>query len=271
MNGVLMVKTARDHAALFLVTVGAVLLFEILFVLAMRSLAPELISFISRRIFLQTIFRAILSLDMQAGISVNTLLVLGLVHPFLFAVTWGFMTAICTRITVGEIDQGTADLLLTLPLSRSTVYVSTSLVWIVAAVFLSAAAWLGLWLGNLAFPLRTTINFARMAMGAVNLFTLYLAIGGIASLISASSSRRGVAIGILLGVLLFSYLSNFLASFVEFFRAIGFLGLLDYYRPVQSVRDGTWPVRNMLILSSVAIVTWTCGLLVFCRRDVPVA
>ena len=125
MNFALMLKTARDHAALFLLTVGAVLLFEILFVLAMRSLAPELIAFISRRMFLQNMFRALLSLDMQAGISVNTLLVLGLVHPFLFAVTWGFLTTICTRVTVGEIDQGTADLLLTLPLSRSTIYVST--------------------------------------------------------------------------------------------------------------------------------------------------
>ena len=88
----------------------------------------------------------LLSLDMQTGISVNTLLVLGLVHPFLFAVTWGFMTAICTRITVGEIDQGTADLLLTLPLSRSTIYVSTSLVWIVAAVFLAPRpGWVSGW------------------------------------------------------------------------------------------------------------------------------
>ena len=270
MNFALMLKTARDHAALFLLTVGAVLLFEILFVLAMRSLAPELIAFISRRMFLQNMFRALLSLDMQAGISVNTLLVLGLVHPFLFAVTWGFLTTICTRVTVGEIDQGTADLLLTLPLSRSMIYVSTSLVWIVAAACLSAAAWLGLWLGNLAFPLRTTINFARMGIGAVNLFGLYLAIGGIASLISSSCNRRGIAVGISLAVLLSSYLTNFLASFIEFFRYIGFLGLLHYYHPVESVRDGAWPVRSLLILSAVAIVGWACGLLVFRRRDIPV-
>ena len=115
----------------------------------------------------------------------------------------------------GRDRSGTADLLLTLPLSRSTIYVSTSLVWIVAAACLSAAAWLGLWLGNLAFPLRTPINFARMGIGAVNLLGLYLAIGGIASLISASCNRRGIAVGILLAVLLSSYLTNFLASFIE--------------------------------------------------------
>jgi hypothetical protein len=271
MNGSLVLKTARDHAVLFLVTVGAVMLFEVLFVLAMRSLAPELIAFISRRLFLQNIFRALLSLDMHSGISVNTLLVLGLVHPFLFAVTWGFLVALCTRITVGEIDQGTADLLLSLPLSRATIFVSTSLVWIVAAACLSATAWMGLWLGNQAFPLRTTINFARLAIGAVNLFALYLAIGGIASLVSASSNRRGVAIGILLALLLFSYLTNFLGSFIEFFRTIGFLGLLDYYHPVEAVRDGTWPVRNLLILLGVALAGWTAGLVIFRRRDVPVA
>jgi ABC-2 type transport system permease protein len=252
-------------------TVAAVLVFEVLFVLAMRSLAPELISFISRRLLLQNIFRAILSLDMQSGISVNTLLVLGLVHPFLFAVTWGFLIAICTRVTVGEIDQGTADLLLSLPLSRNTIYVSASLAWMVAAALLSATAWLGLWLGNAAFALRTTINFPRMAIGAVNLFALYLAIGGIASLVSAASNRRGIAVGILLALLLFSYLTNFLASFIEFFRTIGFLGLLDYYHPVEAVRDGTWPVRNLLILLATGLAGWTAGLLIFRRRDVPVA
>jgi ABC-type transport system involved in multi-copper enzyme maturation permease subunit len=172
---------------------------------------------------------------------------------------------------VGEIDQGTADLLLSLPLSRSTIYVNTSLVWIVAAALLSSTAWFGLWLGNLVFPLRTTINFPRMAIAAVNLFALYLAIGGVASLISASSNRRGVAIGVLLALLLFSYLTNFLASFIDFFRTIGFLGLLEYYHPVEAVRDGTWPVRNLLILLAVAVAGWTGGLLVFRGRDVPVA
>jgi len=270
-NGPLMQKTVRDNALLFGLTVAAVVFFEMVFVLAMRSLAPELRSFVSRRPFLQSFFRMLLSLDLRMGTSINILLVLGFVHPFLFATTWGFMIAIGTRITVGEIDRGTADLLLTLPLSRVIIYVSTTAVWVVAALILSACAWLGLWLGSLAFPLREPVSFGKMWIATVNLAALCLAVGGVTSLVSCLVNRRGVAVAILVAVLLFSFLINFLAVFIEFFRAISFLGLLDYYRPVESTRDGTWPVRNLVILSLVALAGWTGGLIIFRRKDVPVA
>jgi ABC-type transport system involved in multi-copper enzyme maturation permease subunit len=270
-NAPLVRKTVRDNALLFGLTVAAVILFETVFVLAIRSLGYELKSFVSNRAMLQYFFRMLLSLDLRMGTSMNVLLVLGFVHPFLFATTWGFMLAIGTRITVGEIDRGTADLLLTLPLSRSTIYISTTAVWVVAAMILSLSAWLGLWLGSLAFPLREPVSLGKMGIATVNLLVLCLAVGGVTSLVSSLVDRRGVAVAILVSVLLFSFLVNFLAVFIEFFRAISFLGLLDYYRPVESVRDGTWPLRNLVILSLVALAGWTGGLLLFRRKDVPVA
>lgn len=271
MNMALVVKTIRDNLLLFLVTVGAVLVFETLFVLAMRSLGPELMAFVSRRAFLQNIFRMLLSLDFRAGVSVDMLVVLGFVHPFLFATTWAFLIAIGTRVTVGEIDQGTADLLLSLPVSRVSVYVSTSLVWMGAAVLLSLTTWAGLWLGTWVFPMRGHVNMARLGIASCNLLALDAAIGGTTSLISSMLSRRGVAVALLIAILLFSFLVNFLAIFVEFFRSISFLGLLDYYRPVESMRDGIWPVRNLIILGTIAIVGWSIGLMVFWKRDIPVA
>ena len=231
MNGPLVLKTVRDNALLFAITAIAVVLFEILLVLAMRSLGPELLAFVARRAFLQNIFRMLLSLDLRGGTSVSMLVVLGFVHPFLFATTWGFMIAIGTRVTVGEIDDGTADLLLSLPISRASVYVSTSVVWIAAAALLSLLAWLGLWLGTLIFPMRGSVEMGRMGIAAVNLFALYMAIGGTTSLVSCLLNRRGVAVAILIAILLFSFLINFLAVFVAFFQTISFLGLLDYYRP----------------------------------------
>ncbi len=271
MNRPLVLKTMRDHAVLFGLTAFAVVAFEMLFVLAMRTLAPELLAFFRRRLFFQNLFQMLLSLDLRAGTSINTLVVLGFVHPFLFAVTWGFLLAIGSRVTVGEIDQGTADLLLTLPMSRAAIYVSTSAVWIMAAALLSLAAWTGLWLGSLAFPLREPLNLGRLGIAATNLFALFLAIGGTTSLVSCSVNRRGIAVAIMIAVLLFSFLVNFLAVFLEFFRTISFLGLLDYYRPVESVRDGVWPIRSLLVLGAVAIVGWFGGLLIFQHKDVPVA
>jgi hypothetical protein len=271
MNGALVQKTVRDNALLFAITAVAVVLFEILFVLAVRTLGPELLAFVARRSFLQNIFRMLLSLDLRGGATASMLVVLGFVHPFLFATTWGFMIAMGTRVTVGEVDAGTADLLLSLPISRVSVYVSTSVVWIAAAALLSLSVWLGLWLGTLIFPMRGPVELGRLGIAAVNLFVLYLAIGGTTSLVSCSLNRRGVAVAILIAILLFSFLINFMAVFVAFFRTISFLGLLDYYRPVESARDGTWPIRNLLILGTIAVVGWSLGLIIFQRRDIPVA
>ena len=48
-------------------------------------------------------------------------------------------------------------------------------------------------------------------------------------------------------------------------------GYLHYYRPVDVVRDGRWPVRDLCLLGTVAVVFWTIGLLIFRRKDIPVA
>jgi beta-exotoxin I transport system permease protein len=50
-----------------------------------------------------------------------------------------------------------------------------------------------------------------------------------------------------------------------------FLGFLHYYRPVEVVREGRWPVRDLCLLGTVAAVTWIAGLVIFRRKDIPVA
>jgi hypothetical protein len=97
---------------------------------------------------------------------------------------------------------------------------------------------------------------------------LYLAVGGLAWLVSASSNRRGPAILIVFLILLASFLLNFLAQFWEVARNVSFLGILDYYRPLYILRDGRVPWSDIGVLLTVAASLWTAAGVVFSRRDV---
>lgn len=270
MNGALIRKTARDSALLLGISVVAVALFQVLFAVAMSNLAPDLLDLWARLAFLRRIFQVLFSIDLSTTVSINTLIVIGFVHPFLFAVTWAFLVTTCTRVTVGEIDRGTADLLLALPVSRASIYASTSVVWVAASALIAFSAWVGVWIGGRIFILTEPLDMGRLGIAAVNQFALYVVIGAITMLVSSAVNRRGVAVAIVMSILLFSFLINFLEAFVPFIEKISFLGMLSYYRPVESVRDGTWPVGDIAVLGAAAAVAWTIGLVIFRRKDVPV-
>ena len=105
-------------------------------------------------------------------------------------------------------------------------------------------------------------------MIVANQFCLYLAVGGLAYLVSAVSDRRGRAIGVIFAIVLGSFFLNFLTQFWEPAKQMSFLGLLDYYRPFEIVSTGLWPVSSMVVLVVFAVVTWVAGGCLFARRDI---
>jgi ABC-type transport system involved in multi-copper enzyme maturation permease subunit len=267
----LVLKSFRDYRMLIAAACIVVALFEILFVLAMKNVAPEMFALLRRFGFLQRLFRALIGFDLSAGASPTTLVVLSLLHPFLSTVTWAALVTIGTRLPAGEIERGTADLLLSLPVTRASVYVSASAVWFLTGLLLAAATWTGVALGAVLVPFAEPVELTRIGMANTNQTALLLAIGGTTALVSCLVNRRGSAIAIVVALLLASFLINFLAAFLPIVETIEFLGFLHYYRPVDIVREGRWPVRDLCVLGGVAVVTWTAGLFIFRRKDIPVA
>jgi ABC-type transport system involved in multi-copper enzyme maturation permease subunit len=270
MHRALILKSWRDHWLLIATALIAALLFEVLFVLAMKKIAPEMLSFARRVEILRRIFQILLSLDLSAAVSPTSLVVLGFLHPFLSAVSWGTLVAIATRLPAGEVDRGTADLLLTLPVPRASVYVATTVVWGLTALALAGATWTGAVLGTLLIPLPGPVDLTRVGMVAANQAAVLMAIGGTSAMVSCLVNHRGPAVAILIAVLLASFLVNFLAVFLPFFETVDFLGLLHYFRPVDIAREGQWPARDLSLLAATAVITWSVGLFVFQRKDIPV-
>src|SRR3954451_12105370 len=98
MNRALVLKMLRDGVWLIVAALVAVVVFEVLFVGAMKSIAPEILNFMRRFELLRRLFQALIGLDLSAGTSPTSLVALGLLHPFLSAVTWGTLVTLGTRV-----------------------------------------------------------------------------------------------------------------------------------------------------------------------------
>lgn len=269
MNTALLRKTARDALLLFVLTAAGVLLFEILFVLVISSVSVELFETLAENLpLIRNLILALANIDIAGGVAVSSMAAFGLGHPFVFVFCFGFLITVCTRATVGEIDRGTADLLLTLPISRTAIFGHATAVWAAGAAVLSVSAWSGVTLGAWLFEVQG-LSAGLLAPAAVNLFALLLAVGCSTMLVSSLVDRRGVAVGWIIGLLLFSLILNFVAAFISAAKPLSALGFLHYYRPVDVVRLRVWPIGNIAVLLGAAIACWIGGWWRFRTRDVP--
>lgn len=269
MNAAIVRKTWRDSWLPVLVVTAALLGFDVLVVRALSELPAESARLWLDRPLFRDMMTVLLGADLVAGLTPTGLVTIGFGHPVVYALVWAMPLTICTRVSVGEIDRGTADLILSLPASRASVYVSVSSVWLLAGVPVCLAPLAAIWIGERLFPFAEPIDFGRLAIVSVNLWVLCSCVGGITSMVSGLVIRRGTAVGISLAVVLASVLLNFLAMLWPAAERVSFLGLLHYYRPLPCVRTGEWPVLNMSVLALIGAAGWLIGWRKFCWRDIP--
>ncbi|MEM7455020.1 MAG: ABC transporter permease subunit [Planctomycetota bacterium] len=271
MNAAVFRKTFGDSLSTLGLCAGGMVLFVILFVWAMLNMGTELLEFVARFTFIKQIFEMGFGISVEGEVSINMLFAICFTHGVVFALTWTVLIAAATRVTAGEVERGTADMLLTLPISRPSIYTSTSLVWMIASLVLAICPVIGIGIATQIFEMEEEVRISRYFAPAVNLFCLNLAVGSIAACFGSFSNRRGPAVGVAVAVVITSIVLNFLEPFIEFISTIKFLSLLNYFRPTDIVRTGEWPIDSMLVLLGLAAVTWTAGLVAFSRKDIPTA
>ncbi len=274
MNAGLLRRFARDAAPLAALLVAATIFFEALFVLFVREVLSQALVDLARLWGRNELFRqvqmAMLGADFGADLSATALMTIGFSHPLMYTFMWVLALTLGTRFAA-EVDRGTADLLLTLPVSRGGVYAAQSVVLVAALAAVSLAPLAGAALGPAWIPLREPLNLERLALLVPGLFSLNIAIAGLAMLCGSCLSRRGPAVAIVLTLLLASFLLEFLAPFWNVARALTVVGAIHYYRPLPVVRTGMPPLADWAVLLAAGLTAWLLGLWRFTRRDVPAA
>lgn len=208
--------------------------------------------------FAKSFIAALLGTELGAELSARTMQVLLWVHPTVLALLWAHAIVFCTRLPAGEIDRGTIDFLLGLPASRRAVYYGEVAVWLVAGLFILAMGVLGHRLTSWAMPVETRPTLGDVLPVITNLYCVYLAVGGIAMLVSASSNHRGRAVGVAFAIVVASFLLNFITQFWKPAQPIACASVMEYYRPAEILESGAFPaqdVATLLCVGGIAIVT----------------
>jgi len=217
--------------------------------------------------FARDMLRAMVGTEIRDRIGPEMFQSVAWVHPVPLALIWAHAVMSCTRIPAGEVDRGTIDVLLGLPVSRREVFFSETVVWLSFGVSILVAAHIGNLLGSLSLPAEQRPELERTLIVLVNLLCAYGAVGGFAWLISSFSDRRGRAMTLVFLTLVALFLLNYLAQFWRPLDAIVFLSPLHYHRPVYVLGGGVWPWRDMATLAVFGMATWLAGGIVFARRD----
>ncbi len=190
------------------------------------------------------------------------------VHPSVLAILWAHEVMYCTRVPAGEIDRGTADFLLGLPVSRWTLFGAESIGWLLSGLFIVGSGIVGHVLVARRFAEQMQPSLTATMMILCNLFCMYIAVGGIAFLVSAVSSHRSRAMGVVFAILLISFLLNFVAQFWKPARLWARFSVLEYYRPAGVIQTGEFPFSNVMILLTTGLICWIAAGMIFHRRSI---
>ncbi len=184
--------------------------------------------------------------------------------PLVFAIYGAVQGA---RAVAGEEEDGTIDLVMATPLTRS------GLVWQklsalgLAELVLGAAVFVGValdgWLFEVEIPLG---NVAAVSLMAVLLGVFF---GSLALAVGAFTGLRGLSIGIVTLVAAGSYLLNSLGGLVEGLESLKLLSPFYYYDASNPLRHGL-DVQHTLVLAGSAVVFFGLALLAVRRRDLGV-
>jgi ABC-2 type transport system permease protein len=218
--------------------------------------------------FVRHFLEALLGQNMGRAISPQMLQSIIWVHPTVLALFWAQEIVFCTRLPAGEIDRGTIDVLLGWPVSRRTLFTIEAIMWLGFGLCLVAMLVLGHYVGRQLRPSRTPHSWTNVFIIATNLYSMYVAVGGIAFLISALSNRRGRAMAGVFGLVLATFLLNFLVQFWPQAEVMAPLGVLNYYRPAQILATGEVPLFDIAVLLAVGLTTWLAAMEVFARRSI---
>jgi len=190
------------------------------------------------------------------------------VHPTVLTLIWAHEVMYCSRMPAGEIDRGTADFLLCLPVSRWKVFMAETIGWLISGVCILSFGYAGHLIASLTVQAEMRLSVCHTMMVMANLAAVYLAVGSFAFFLSALSDRRGRAIGVIFAMMLASFLLNFLAQFQDWARNASWLSVMEYYRPAIIIQTGLFPRFDIGVLLCIALTFWIVSGVTFRMRSI---
>ncbi len=168
----------------------------------------------------------------------------------------------------GEVEKGTAEILLSQPLSRLKIFVTrylAGLSFLAIFTFISVFAII-----PLAKMHGASVDSSKIAFFALISFLFVWAVYGLAMLASSFFSEKGKAAFTVSGILVVMYVLNIISGLKESLKDLQYLSFFNYYQPAKVIDKGQVENLTVIVFISVAIIASLLAALWFNRRDVAV-
>lgn len=223
-------------------------------------------------------FQAYLSGSLGAligGVSLNpktplfaVYLALELYGSFFMLLFGGVLAYTAGSSIARSIEDGTIDLTLARPISRTRFYLETWAALLVGMLMIVATALLTAWLGTLIFQ-NATLDWQWFALANVDIAALLFLVVGLGLLVSAMMSAGRAAGGVATLVVVLWYLCQTFGTTGDRLSFLKYLGPYYYAPSSQVITAERWSDPwKLLVLVAVGILLGIAGLIYFQRRDI---
>ncbi len=268
MNAGLLKKAARESLAITIVVGLGLCGIEWLFARILPAFYGEMSNNLLQLPFVRKMVAAGLGIDPSAEMGPATMMAMVWTHPVVLALIYTLAISAGTRVPAAEVDRGTIDVLLSLPVSRTGLLAAEAAVALLCGVVVIALGFLGNFVGGWPLDTQTLGTISQRLWVCTNLWALCVAVFGVSCLFSAISDRRGRASAAAIAFVVAAFVLNFLGAFSKPMHQISFLSVLDYYRPLFTLQGNVRPIRDILVLVAIGAACWGFGWLAFKQRDI---
>ena len=206
--------------------------------------------------------------NLQAGFGPRNYLAFGYFHPVFLGLGSAFVVSRASDAIAWDIERGTIVFLLARPIPRRALQLGKSLETVLSLGLVTAGAVLGTALGLLITPLDEPIALWPFVVIGFNAYLLFLALGGVALVLSALNNSAALVAGWATGLALLAFVADFLSG-LPVLNLLGFLSPFHYYDPqALAGNGGLLPWFSVLLLLGVALAAFALALVLFERRDI---
>jgi ABC-2 type transport system permease protein len=170
-----------------------------------------------------------------------------------------------TAALAGEESNGTLDLVMAQPVSRTRVAIEKLLGLLIGLLGICAVIYLG-WLISVPF-VEIDLGYGELAVATLNVVPLIAFFQAFSMWAGVTLPSRGLATGLAVALAIASYFIYYLANIVDVIEPLRQLSVFYHYHGTEVLMDGVhWGGQALIVALYLLFAGW--ALLSFQRRDI---
>lgn len=181
----------------------------------------------------------------------------------------GYVVGYGTALVAKEVENGTIENLLAIPVSRTRLLLERTLALVIGLAALTAFTFAGLYALSRAYGFELSAQGTLAA--AIHVFGFVLVFAALTVLLSIVFLERGKPAAVTIGYFVLAHLVNALATNSETLKDIQFLSLFKYYDVYTALAEARLDVWNNALFFGLSAALFAAAVFIFRRRDILIA